>query len=158
MENKKFWAYAFSLLPGAGHLYIGVQKKGLQLMSCFLGAAFLGELTNLHIFNFLMPIIWFYSIFDVRKILYLGTPIDDSLSFDFNFNGKLPKIIAYGFIIIGVWSLLHNMVFPILNINIDYHIENYVKTAIGSFILIFFGLKLLSGNKRLLLPHKKGGQ
>lgn len=158
MENKKFWAYAFSLLPGAGHLYIGMQRKGLQLMSCFLGVSILADFTNLHMLNFLMPIIWFYSIFDVRKILYLGAPTDDSLNFDFNFNGKLPKIIAYGFIFIGIWSLLHNMIFPMLNINIDYHIENYIKTAIGSFILIFFGIKLLTGNKKFFLSHKKGGQ
>lgn len=49
------------MFPGAGHMYLGLQRRGLQLMAAFLLSIYLLDLLRLSAFLFLVPIIWFYS-------------------------------------------------------------------------------------------------
>ncbi|WP_125153558.1 hypothetical protein [Clostridium rectalis] len=155
MQNKKFWAYLFSLMPGAGHMYLGLQKKGLQIMLSFVFLITICDWVHIPLIGMLIPVIWFYSIFDVRKVLHLGSFPDESLNFTIPYNGNSNKLIAYIFIAIGVIALIKNFIFPMLDIYLDFRIERYIKTIIGSLIFIGIGIKLLMGNKKLLLPGKK---
>ena len=65
-EGKKSRAIAtfLSIFPGAGHLYLGLQRRGIQLMAAFLFSIYILDILRLGIFLFLIPIIWFYSFFD----------------------------------------------------------------------------------------------
>ena len=42
-------------------MYLGLQRRGLQLMAAFLLSIYLLDLLRLSAFLFLVPIIWFYS-------------------------------------------------------------------------------------------------
>ncbi len=60
----------FSFLPGAGHMYLGLIKQGMQLMALFFGTIVLSSFAVSlfgNIFSlllFLLPLFFCYSIFD----------------------------------------------------------------------------------------------
>lgn len=51
------------LVPGAGHLYLGLNKRGLQFMIGFFGCIAFSWLL-FFIFPFAIAVIWFYALFD----------------------------------------------------------------------------------------------
>jgi TM2 domain-containing membrane protein YozV len=63
-KKSKVIATLLAAFPGAGHMYLGLQKRGLQLMLIFLGSIYILDLLNLSLFLFFIPIAWFYSFFD----------------------------------------------------------------------------------------------
>ncbi|MCL6600637.1 MAG: hypothetical protein K6T81_18185 [Alicyclobacillus macrosporangiidus] len=62
MEKKsKFATFILSfIVPGTGHLYLGYQTRGLQLMAAFFGCIVLTSLMPL-VFSFALAIIWIYG-------------------------------------------------------------------------------------------------
>ncbi|WP_315120371.1 hypothetical protein [uncultured Clostridium sp.] len=147
MENKKSLALFFSLIPGAGHLYLGLQKKGLQIMVAFFGLIALSDWIHLSVIGMFIPIIWFYSVFDVRKAIYNPQNYEDNLNLSFDFINV--KYLGYIFIIIGIMAIFRNVIFPLTHIYIDWKITRYIRTSIVSLILIAVGVKMLLDNKKL---------
>ena len=73
MTRKKrgFWTFCFSLIPGAGEMYLGFMKRGVSMMCLFLGwFAFCG-FTGFNIGMCLLPVMWFYSFFQVHNLVSL---------------------------------------------------------------------------------------
>ena len=73
MTRKKrgFWTFCFSLIPGAGEMYLGFMKRGVSMMCLFLGwFAFCG-VTGFSIGMCLLPVMWFYSFFQVHNLVSL---------------------------------------------------------------------------------------
>jgi hypothetical protein len=162
MKSKKFKAMFFSIIPGAGHMYLNLPKQGIQLMSLFFLAIFISDWLRFGFFGVLIPIIWFYSFFDAGHKASLGQPLQDgSLEILKGFTAKdylskdLNKLFGYGLIAIGIIALVDRTLFPILaDLNFGnafrsfiYSVRSYLKTGIISAILIIVGVKLLSGSK-----------
>lgn len=148
-------------MPGAGHMYLGLTRQGIQLMLLFLSNFFIAASFNLEFLAVFLPIIWFYSVFDVRsKSLYEGTLPNNNLpifsdidSIDDVFKNKhAEKYIAYILILMGFLSLLNNIVIPILGRYYDYQILLYIKHFVISLILIVVGFILLKG-KKVTIKH-----
>lgn len=70
MTNKKnkFFTFCFSMIPGAGEMYLGFYKMGISLMLLFWGSIAIGGFLNLGISLFFLPVIWFYSFFHVHNL------------------------------------------------------------------------------------------
>lgn len=49
-RRSKMLATILSVFPGAGHMYIGLQKRGLQLMLLFLGGIYVLDVLHLSLF------------------------------------------------------------------------------------------------------------
>ena len=81
MKKQKhgFWVFIFSLIPGAGEMYMGFKKQGLSIMLLFWGSIALASITGLGWLAMFLPVIWFYSFFNVIKH-FLCT---NSVKFDF---------------------------------------------------------------------------
>ena len=49
IRNKKngFWTFCFSLLPGAGEMYLGFMKMGISLMAIFFALCGLSGILNI---------------------------------------------------------------------------------------------------------------
>ena len=49
MKKQKhgFWVFIFSLIPGAGEMYMGFKKQGISIMLLFWGAIALASITGL---------------------------------------------------------------------------------------------------------------
>ncbi|MFR7396932.1 MAG: hypothetical protein ACLUTA_18255 [Blautia wexlerae] len=66
-QKRGFWLFIFSLIPGAGEMYMGFKKQGLSIMLMFWGVFAVGSCTGMDWLVFLIPIIWFYSFFNVHN-------------------------------------------------------------------------------------------
>jgi hypothetical protein len=151
-KKSKSIASFLSIFPGAGHLYLGLQRRGIQLMAAFLFSIYILDVLRLGIFLFLIPIIWFYSFFDgLQKASRYGKEeIEDTPVISYFINHQ--KWVGIGLLLMGLYYLLVNILIPaltpIININLTYWFQGYFQTAVVCFILIGGGVKLLMGNKR----------
>ena len=71
-QKRGFWLFIFSLIPGAGEMYMGFKKQGLSIMLMFWGVFAVGSCTGMDWLIFLIPIIWFYSFFNVHNLKSLS--------------------------------------------------------------------------------------
>ena len=84
-QKRGFWLFIFSLIPGAGEMYMGFKKQGLSIMLLFWGVFAVGSFTGMDWLIFLIPILWFYSFFNVHNLKSLSEEefysIEDSYVF-----------------------------------------------------------------------------
>jgi TM2 domain-containing membrane protein YozV len=156
LKHSKRVATFFSLVPGAGHMYLGLTRQGIQLMVLFFSTFFIAASFDLQFLAVFLPVIWFYSIFDTRTKSLSEDPLpntnlpifSDVNSMDDIFKNKpAEKYIAYILILMGVLSLINNIALPILRDYFDYQIIMYAKSLIISFIFIVIGFTLLKSKK-----------
>ncbi|UCZ53527.1 hypothetical protein LGQ02_01630 [Bacillus shivajii] len=154
-QKSKVIATLLAIFPGAGHLYLGYQRRGIQLMAAFLLAIYVLDILRLGVFIFLIPIIWFYSFFDgLQKASREDEePIDDQPIIPYLMNHK--RWIGIGFIVLGGYFLLDRVFIPsfaprlteLLQVEVGMWYHQYFHIFVVSLILIAGGVKLLSGSK-----------
>ncbi len=144
-SNKKTVTLALSIIPGAGHMYLGQQKKGLLIMGTFFFTVFFMGWLNLSLFLFVLPLVWFYGFFDAFHCVSGegSNGIEEQLILP----DIKPEWIGWGLITIGILIVLERIVFPLLSSLISYEVKNYIQTLIVSLIFIIGGIKLLVKNK-----------
>lgn len=140
--NKKTVAMALSVVPGAGHMFLGYQKKGLLLMGIFFFSVFFMGWLGISLFLFTLPLIWFYSFFDTMHIVDGNNEVVEDK--EFILPSIKPEWIGYGLIGIGVFIILERILLPL----IDYQIRRYIQTSIVSLIFIVVGLRMLRKNRK----------
>ncbi|WML57959.1 hypothetical protein [Neobacillus sp. PS2-9] len=159
-KKSKSIATFLSIFPGAGHLYLGLQRRGIQLMAAFLFSIYILDVLRLGIFLFLIPIIWFYSFFDgLQKASRYGEEtIEDVPIIAYFLNHQ--KWVGIGLVIMGVYYLVMNVLLPafspvfsrLLDIDVMYWVQGYFQpyfqTGLVCLLLIGGGIKLLSGSKK----------
>lgn len=170
-RKGKFLTFCFSLLPGAGHMYLGFMKQGLSLMTLFFGTAFIATFLGIGALAFFLPIMFCYSFFDVINKNSLSDEdfysLEDKYLFDLDFNefrkllqGKFRPVAALILIIIGVQMLLSNFYSILLSIlpsgisdTIYYALMpvlNKLPQVLIAFLIIAVGVRLIKGKKEVL--------
>ncbi len=142
LSNRKTIALIFSVVPGAGHMYLGLQKKGLYIMTIFFFAVFFMGWLNISLFLFILPVIWFYSFFDAFHLVNKESCSDEKIELPAFLSN--PKWIGWALIGFGLLIVLERIVYPL----IPWEIQRYMQTLIVAVIFIFGGIKLLVGNKK----------
>ena len=167
-QKRGFWLFIFSLIPGAGEMYMGFKKQGISIMLLFWGVFAIGSCTGMDWLIFLIPIIWFYSFFNVHNLKSLSEEefysVEDSyvLHMDkllgdvdtlLSHHRKLTAIILIVFGASILWNNLVDffyMIFP-----------GYLAEVLGSFAyhlpqlviavaIIFAGIYILTRKKDAL--------
>lgn len=151
-QYNSFLAFVFSLVPGAGHMYLGFMKRGIQIMILFFGIIFITDLARpLDMLNILLVVIWFYSFFDcyhLKKKIDRGEYVEDEeIVKSFNFNKYYIGIIL---LVLGGIALL-DQIFEMLNIMINHQIMGMVRNSVFPVLFIIAGLLIL-------YKYKKGGE
>jgi hypothetical protein len=155
-KKSRSLAKVLAIFPGAGHLYLGYQKRGIQFMALFLLSIYLLDFLRLGLFLYFIPIIWFYSFFDglQKATLYGKEPIDDKPLISHFINHQ--RWVGIALIFVGLYYLSVHIIIPavapsfqgLFGIDIYYWFDRYFQTAVVSILLIAGGLKLLSGSKK----------
>ena len=89
MSRKKksgFLTFCFSLLPGAGEMYLGFMKMGVSLMGLFFALCALSAVLNMPSVIFGMVVEWFYSFFHVHNLAGLSDEEFLNVKDEFLFN------------------------------------------------------------------------
>ena len=188
MNKNKFLTFLFSIIPGVGHMYLGYMKRGAEFMTMFAVSAYFAtglmggwsyrlnlELIGV-IFLLILPIIWFYQMFDSihaisqMKRLDIEVPQDDGFfipgfanitnanALNVFKNRKAVKTIAVILVCMGIYVLIANILNGINNImqnNIwDYYNSVYYRTyqSIMNYVpSVIISLVLIFGGLKLLL-------
>lgn len=166
MTKKKngFLTFCFSLIPGAGEMYMGFMKQGLSIMAAFWILIFFAAFLNMGPVLFILPILWCYSFFNVHNIRGMSDEEFYALEDEYVFHmgevlpyrkwgRKQNNILAAILIIIGVSMLWNNMMewFQWLIPNSLYWtIVDRVPQVAVAVLLILGGMYLIRGKKKEL--------
>lgn len=172
MTRKKngFLTFVFSLLPGAGEMYMGFFKQGVSIMSAFFMLIFVSSWLNLGPLMFILPVLWFYSFFHVHNLASLRDEefysIEDNYLFNYDQNklqamfgeSKGRKIFAIVLIFLGVsaiWNTLMDLLKSCLYaLGIDmewyYQISYRIPQCVFGMAVILLGIHLIRGKKKEL--------
>ncbi|MBA9085297.1 hypothetical protein FHR92_001763 [Fontibacillus solani] len=156
-RRSKVLATLLSAFPGAGQMYLGLQKRGLQLMVLFLSSFYIIDVLRLSVFLFIVPVIWFYSFFDglQQTSRYGILPMEDIPLIKGRANQE--NWLGIILVLLGVYYIVMNLLVPTFDrwypdLRIYYRIQEYLRPALVSVILIGGGIKLISRkNKKQLL-------
>lgn len=173
MTRKKngFLTFIFSLLPGAGEMYLGFFRQGVSIMSAFFLLIAISGWLNLGPLVFVLPVIWFYSFFHVHNLASLSDEefyaVEDKFLFAYDEkqierffgNGRGRKIFATVLIVVGVsalWNILmdglHQLIWSlgmewlqgVLSVLYD------VPQVVFAIAIIVLGIHLIKGKKKEL--------
>lgn len=175
MIRKKgsFLTFCFSLLPGAGQMYMGFMKRGATLMSAFFLLIFLSTWLNLGPLMFAMPVIWFFAFFDANNLRAM--PDDEFYALEDDFilipgltgdkakllQGKYRSVFALALIIVGfsiLWNNMYDLLEAVLPDEISYtiyRIGHFFPQLIIGLAIIGLGLYLIRGKKKDLDSAEK---
>lgn len=170
MTRKKrgFWTFIFSLMPGAGEMYLGFMKRGVSTMLVFLGWLTFCGMSGFDVGIILVSVIWFYSFFTVHNLVslpdeefyqqeddYILIHMDRIVGIDQWERGKV-KFLAAALIIIGIftaaqqiWQMLWDILPDWLQSEVGVVYYGLPKIVI-SLLLIALGIYLIRGKKKQL--------
>lgn len=157
-----FLAFLFSLVPGAGQMYLGLMKRGLQLMVLFTIPIVVANIFYLGgwfiIFN---VIIWFYSFFDclhIKRDINEGKEIKDELIYDINMMDVKDlnyRHLGVGLVAVGGIVILNNGLSELGRFidnhfsygNDFYRLFKFMRQSSFPVLLIVIGVYLLRKSK-----------
>ena len=170
MKKQKhgFWVFIFSLIPGAGEMYMGFKKQGLSIMLLFWGSIALASITGLGWLAMFLPVIWFYSFFNVHNLKSLSEEefysVEDNYILHMDqFSGDMGKFFqkhqsaaAWVLILFGIcilWSRYTSHLYFIVPNNMAdyvYNICNSLPQIVIAAGIIAAGIYLLTQQKKKL--------
>ena len=164
-QKKGFWLFIFSLIPGAGEMYMGFKKQGISTMLLFWSIFALGASIGMDWLILFFPIVWFYSFFNVHNLKSLSEEefysIEDSYilhldSIVGDTNTLIKKyrtVIAVLLIVFGVsilWRNLANTLYVILPQRINVLLQNFsyrFPQFVIAIAIILAGIYILNDKK-----------
>ena len=170
MKKQKhgFWVFIFSLIPGAGEMYMGFKKQGISIMLLFWGSIALASITGLGWLAMFLPVIWFYSFFNVHNLKSLSEEefysVDDNYVLHMDqFSGNMGKFLqkhrnvtAWILILFGIcilWSRFTALLYLIVPVELAdyaYEICNSLPQIVIAAGIIAAGIYLLTQQKKKL--------
>ncbi|MGH4139180.1 hypothetical protein [Clostridium sp.] len=165
-EKSKFLTFCFSMLPGAGHMYMGFMKMGLSFMAAFFFLIFLSSWLSIGPLLFVLPLIWFYSFFDCMNKRYSTDEefllLEDNYLFSLDELGKIDwgilkkhrLISGITLVILGIYLIWINTINSLTGYisdeayNAIHNITRMAPQIIIGVVIIVVGAKLIVGKKR----------
>jgi len=177
MKKKKnrFLLFCFSIVPGAGEMYLGFMKTGVSLLSIFVMSIMLASYTQMGIMALPICVIWTYGFFHANNLgglndeefyrtedgYLFGLSEMELSSFRDSIAGKYRKAFAIILIILGVsmlWQAFCRMLRHLVGNDFYYEyigrftgiISDDLPKFIIALVIIWLGVKLIQGKKEEL--------
>lgn len=145
-DRSAMLAFLFSLLPGAGYMYLGLMNRGLQVMVLFFGAIFLAGMSGLDlILPLALPVIYFYNIFDTLQLagrMRDGVPVEDKPLVDLQAEYNKTGLLGYALVGLGILALLNNFLPHLFH----YSFFSLMKQIFAPLVIIVLGVFILYRN------------
>lgn len=158
-KKSKFLTFIFSLLPGAGEMYMGFMKMGVSLMAGFFGIIFLATVTEVSQLLLIDIILWFYAFFHVHSIAGASdeefSRLEDKYLIPFYDSnpGRQSKMMrrfcSIVLIVLGAF-MLWNMGIRMLDSILYLPGVEYVPKVLVAVGLILLGIVMIQGKKEAL--------
>ncbi|MFC5700891.1 hypothetical protein ACFPVX_06335 [Cohnella faecalis] len=154
-RRSKMVAMLLSLFPGAGHLYLGLQRRGIQLMGAFLFSIYILDSLRLNLFFFLIPLLWCFAFFDALQLAsrWQRNPeeVRDVPLVDKVLNHQ--RWLGLALLALGLYYLADRFLVDWLEREfpkaaVGYYFREYTQTAVVAVLLIGGGVRLLFGSKK----------
>ena len=167
-KKGKYLSFIFSLIPGAGEMYMGFMKQGVSLMSMFFASILLASWLRADVLAFIGIIVWFYSFFHVHNLRSLPDEkfqeVEDKILVPFNgenlninITDRKIRIAAAVFLIFYVistlWNYLLNIVSRFLPEEFYYIVWDIlydIPEVVVALLIIWLGIRLIKGKKKEL--------
>lgn len=166
-KKSKFLTFIFSLLPGAGEMYMGFMKMGVSLMAEFFGIIFLATVTEVSQLLLIDIILWFYAFFHVHSIAgasdeEFGQLEDKYLIPFYESNpGRQSKMMrrfcSIVLIVLGAF-MLWNMGIKMLGSILYLPGVQYIPKILVAVGLIVLGIVMIQGKKEALDQEEADSQ
>lgn len=183
-KKNKILFFLFSLIPGAAHMYIGLVKRGLVIMLALVAGAGLAMMADTPAFLLVLPVLWFYSIFDAWNKYHLPeeklAKVQDDFLFFLNAmpenvrsdprfkkvaSANVLKVGGIVAIIAGAYLIWDQIIVRVLirllsdtGAEILSQISYKLPQVAVAVILIVVGIKLISHKKRELERKNNEGE
>ena len=174
-QRRGLLTFIFSLMPGAGEMYMGFFKQGASIMLAFFGICAVASISGLSAIIIILPVIWFYSFFHVHNLASMPEEnfctLEDHIIFTedeqlkMNLHSKkAQKIFAVILIVIGafsLWDIFTDLLYSILPdaaTNFVYRVSHAVPQCLIALLLIYLGMILIIGKKKELDEMPEAGQ
>lgn len=165
-KRSRFLTFMLSLLPGAGHMFMGFMKMGISLMSAFFFVIFLSSWLNIAPLLFVLPMLWFYSFFDC--INRRDTSDEEFALLDDSFLFSIDKLIAINggifqkrrlfagilFLLLGVYLIWTNIMNS-LHRYIPQEVYNAIRDITRIAPQIVLGIAIVVAGVRLVIGKRK---
>ena len=158
MTKSKFLTLFFSLLPGAGHMYLGYMKRGLSIMVLFFLAVAISSISP--VAGFALPVIWFFGLFDALHLLSEyradGTIYDSWLidigAWNTLLHGKTSTVCGICLVVLGALGFYHYVLeYPLYTLVKDIPVVSSIVRNLPSLLLcvlmFVFGIIMLRGRR-----------
>lgn len=179
-KKNKLMTFLWSLIPGAGEMYLGFFKMGISLMSLFVLLLSLSGFLQLNVLSLLAPVVWFYSFFHTNNLNSLPDDEFYAVEDDFlicaddlkrhgSFFRMHRKFTAACLIFFGtavLWSNLYRLLFryliPYLHLGrrteeLLYSLASSIPQLAVAAVLIAAGLLMIYGKSRSLRESSDTG-
>ncbi len=166
-KKSKFLTFIFSLLPGAGEMYMGFMKMGVSLMAEFFGIIFLATVTDVSQLLMIDIILWFYAFFHVHSIAGASDEefrqLEDKYLIPFYESnpGRQSKMMrrfcSIVLIVLGAF-MLWNMGIKMLGSILYLPGVQYIPKILVAIGLIVLGIVMIQGKKEALDQEEADSQ
>lgn len=167
-KKSKFWLGVWSLVPGAGEMYLGFMKMGVSLMLAFGVSIALISMTGLDALSILPVTIYIYSFFHANNLGRVDDQtfqnIEDVYLFGLEgisdirikVTGKYRKAAAIVLIFVGVvmiWNTIFTLLCDIFGWDnaylsqVYYFVRDEVPRILIGIAVIWGGIVMLRGKK-----------
>lgn len=146
-------------------MFMGFMKRGVSLMTAFLGLGILAGGLGISFLGWIMPIIWFYSFFDCINLAWATEEVFNAQTDDFLLGGDFydriksqllgshRSVFGAALIFLGLYLVIDNVIFQfdygILN-RVVREIYESVPRLLAAGVIIFIGIRLIIGKKKEL--------
>ncbi len=150
-ENKRIFSILLSIIPGAGHIYLGFQQKGVKLLSTFVLVYLINSILPMQIFSLVLALITLYTIINLHEMnnknLTSNNQEETREAFTEVFKGSYMKYVGIALILCGTFIIINRIALELIDIQIIREVLLYLREGIIALALIIVGVKLILSNK-----------
>ncbi|MCM1121875.1 MAG: hypothetical protein NC416_04770 [Eubacterium sp.] len=178
-RKSRFWLFIWSLVPGAGVMYLGFMKMGLSLMLGFMGLIAVAAITNLGVLAIFPIAMWFYSFFYSNHLASLDEQafravedqylfglggLDSVEEWDGKLSGKKRNVAAVVLIVLGavmLWNAVFNLLCDIFGWDnrilsqIYYFVRDDLPRFVIGIAVIWLGIVMIRGKKENIVVEEQ---